>query len=116
LNCNPVATHPIPIYFEPTGPIGNAQNPPIGNFTAIQNAVMASFASASGGSDEDLLSSIASDVKTIKKEKDVSLLRELKDFKAPADEIESELKDMFGRMSSIQKPKEKSSPPANGIK
>lgn len=77
---------------------------------------MASFASASGGSDEDLLSSIASDVKTIKKEKDVSLLRELKDFKAPADEIESELKDMFGRMSSIQKPKEKNSPPANGIK
>ena len=69
---------------------------------------MASFASASGsGSDEDLLSSIASDVKTVKKEKDVSLLRELKDFKAPADEIESELKDMFDRMSVIQKPKEK---------
>jgi hypothetical protein len=77
---------------------------------------MASFASASGGSDEDLLSSIASDVKTVKKEKDVSLLRELKDFKAPAGEIENELKDMFDRMSVVQKPKEKNQPPANGIK
>jgi hypothetical protein len=67
---------------------------------------MASFASASGGgSDEDLLSSIASDVKTVKKEKDVSLLRELKDFKAPADEIEHELKDMFDRMNVVQKHK-----------
>ena len=78
---------------------------------------MASFASASGGgSDEDLLSSIASDVKTVKKEKDVSLLRELKDFKAPADEIENELKEMFGRMSSVQKPGEKKESPTNGMK
>jgi hypothetical protein len=77
---------------------------------------MASFASASGGSDEDLLSSIASDVKTVKKEKDVSLLRELKDFKAPADEIETELKDMFDRMGVVQKPKEKTLPPLKGIK
>jgi hypothetical protein len=78
---------------------------------------MASFASASGsGSDEDLLSSLASDVKMVKKEKNISLLRELKDFKAPADEIENELKDMFGRMNVIQKPKEKTEPPANGIK
>lgn len=78
---------------------------------------MASFASASGGgSDEDLLSSIASDVKTVKKEKDVSLLRELKDFKAPADEIENELKETFGRMSTIQKPKDSSKSPADGMK
>jgi hypothetical protein len=77
---------------------------------------MASFASSSGGSDEDLLSSIASDVKTVKKEKDVSLLRELRDFKAPADEIESELKDMFAKISVGQKPKEKNLPPADGIK
>lgn len=78
---------------------------------------MASFASASGsGSDEDLLSSIASDVKTVKKEKDISLLRELKDFKAPAAEIENELKDMFSRMNVSQKPKETKQPPSNGIK
>jgi hypothetical protein len=77
---------------------------------------MASFASSSGGSDEDLLSSIASDVKTVKKEADVSLLRELKDFKAPADEIETELKDMFDRMGIVQKTKEKTEPSANGMK
>ena len=77
---------------------------------------MAAFASSSGGSDEDLLSSIASDVKTVKKEKDVSLLRELRDFKAPASEIESELKDMFEKINGGQKPKEKNRQPADGIK
>jgi hypothetical protein len=74
-------------------------------------ADMASFASASGGSDEDLLSSIASDVKHVTKEKDLSLLRELKDFKAPANEIEKELTDMYQKMSTVQKPKEKIQPP-----
>jgi len=67
---------------------------------------MASFASASGGTDEDLLSSIASDVKHKTKERDLSLLRELKDFKAPADEIEKELTDMYKKLSAAQKPKE----------
>lgn len=67
---------------------------------------MAAFASSSGGSDEDLLSSIASDVKHVTKEKDLSLLRELKDFKAPADQIEKELTDMFTRLSGVQKKKE----------
>lgn len=75
---------------------------------------MASFAGGSGGSDEDLLSSIASDVKTVKKEKDVSLLRELKDFKAPATEIEDELKDMYQKIGGIGKEKDK--PTSDGIK
>lgn len=79
-------------------------------------ADMAAFASSSGGSDEDLLSSIASDVKRTVKEKDVSLLRELKDFKAPADQIERELADMYQKMSVIQKPKPKDDTPTNGIK
>jgi hypothetical protein len=79
-------------------------------------ADMASFASASGGSDEDLLSSIASDVKHTTKEKDLSLLRELKDFKAPAGEIEKELTDMYQRMNTVQKPKEKIPPATNGVK
>jgi len=70
---------------------------------------MASFAGGSGGSDEDLLSSIASDVKTVTKEKDLSLLRELKDFKAPASEIEDELNDMFQKMGGATKEKEKTS-------
>ena len=77
---------------------------------------MAAFASSSGGTDEDLLSSIASDVKHVTKEKDLSLLRELKDFKAPADQIEKELTDMYQRMSIVKKPKEKTGSATNEIK
>ncbi len=77
---------------------------------------MAAFASSSGGTDEDLLSSIASDVKHVTKEKDLSLLRELKDFKAPADQIEKELTDMYQRMSVVQKPKDKTGSATNEIK
>jgi len=77
---------------------------------------MASFAGGSGGSDEDLLSSIASDVKTVTKEKDLSLLRELKDFKAPASEIEDELKDMFQKIGGIAKEKEKTPTSSDGNK
>lgn len=77
---------------------------------------MAAFASSSGGTDEDLLSSIASDVKHVAKEKDLSLLRELKDFKAPAEQIEKELTDMYQRMSVVQKPKDKTDPATNEIK
>lgn len=77
---------------------------------------MASFASGAGGTDEDLLSSIASDVKTVKKEKDLSLLRELKDFKAPASQIEDELKGMFEQISSAPTKKDKDNTPSEGIK
>jgi hypothetical protein len=77
---------------------------------------MASFASSSGGSDEDLLSSIASDVKTVKKEADLSLLRELKDFKAPAAEIEDELKTMYAKIGGNKKQPENTLPPADGTK
>lgn len=77
---------------------------------------MASFAGGSGGSDEDLLSSIASDVKTVTKEKDLSLLRELKDFKAPASEIEDELNDMFQKIGGTIKEKEKTPSSSEGNK
>ena len=70
-------------------------------------ADMASFASGSSG-DEDLLSSIASDVKHVKKDKDISLLRELKDFKAPAGEIEQELTGVFEQLNSAQQTRKKS--------
>jgi len=66
------------------------------------HADMAAFAGG-GGTDEDLLSSIASDVKHTKKEKDISLLRELKDFKAPAGEIEHELSGLYERINAIPK-------------
>lgn len=77
---------------------------------------MASFAGGAGGTDEDLLSSIASDVKTVKKEKDLSLLRELKDFKAPATQIEDELKGMFDQISTAPAKKDKDNPAPDGIK
>ncbi len=77
---------------------------------------MAAFASSSGGTDEDLLSSIASDVKHTTKEQDLSLLRELKDFRAPADQIEQELTDLYQRLSVAQKPKDKSDSTTNEIK
>jgi hypothetical protein len=78
-------------------------------------ADMAAFAGGSGG-DEDLLSSIASDVKHTKKEQDLSLLRELKDFRAPAQEIEKELGGMYERMNLAQQTKKKDPSAPKGIK
>jgi len=78
-------------------------------------ADMAAFAGGSGG-DEDLLSSIASDVKHVKKEQDLSLLRELKDFRAPAAEIEKELGGMYDRMNLAQQTKKKDPSAPKGIK
>jgi hypothetical protein len=52
---------------------------------------MASFAGGASSSDADMLSSLAADVKYVPKEQNLSLLRDLKDFKAPASEIEREL-------------------------
>jgi hypothetical protein len=61
---------------------------------------MASFIGGASGSDADLLSSLASDVRHVVKEKNTGLLRDLKDFKAPATEIENELKDVYDRMKT----------------
>jgi hypothetical protein len=78
-------------------------------------ADMAAFAGGAGG-DEDLLSSLAADVKHVKKEQDLSLLRELKDFRAPATEIETELGGMYERMNLAQQTKRKKPPATKGIK
>jgi len=63
---------------------------------------MSSFARGVSGSDADMLSSLASDVKHVSKEKNTSLLRDLKDFKAPATEIENELNDMYETMKAVK--------------
>jgi len=76
-------------------------------------ADMAAFAGGSSG-DEDLLSSIASDVKHAVKEQDLSLLRDLKDFRAQASEIENELGGMYERMNRAQQTKRKNPPDAKG--
>ncbi len=79
-------------------------------------ADMASFAGGASGSDADMLSSLASDVKRVTKEKNISLLRELKDFKAPADDIENELKGVYETMKSVPNQKKKAIPPKKGAK
>jgi hypothetical protein len=62
---------------------------------------MSSFAGGAAGSDADLLSSLASDVKQVTKEKNTSLLRDLIEFKAPATDIENELNDIHEMMKVI---------------
>ena len=77
---------------------------------------MAAFAGGVAGSDEDLLSSLTSDVKKVTKEKNISLLRDLKDFKAPATVIENELKEMFETMKTTPITARKRIPPAKELK
>jgi hypothetical protein len=77
---------------------------------------MASFASGASGTDEDMLSSLASDVKHVKKEQNTSLLRDLKDFKAPATDIESELDGIYQKMKASRGPEKKAVPGAKKMK
>lgn len=81
-----------------------------------QSDISSFAAGGSPGSDEDMLSSLASDIKQVKKEKDVSLLRELKDFKAPATDIEQELQNMAGFLDGAGKGKKKEPPAPQGMK
>ena len=48
----------------------------------------------------DMINSIAADIKVIKKSEDLVLLRELKDFKAPSKDIEAELDDLYKVLDS----------------
>jgi hypothetical protein len=48
----------------------------------------------------DMINSIAADIKVIKKSEDLVLLRELKDFKAPSEDIEAELDDLYKALDS----------------
>ena len=70
-------------------------------------ADMASFSKGASTGDEDLLSSLASDVKHVTKERNLSLIRDLRDFKASASEIENELRETHEwlKTSRIQKEK-----------
>lgn len=81
-----------------------------------RQAEMASFAGGASGSDEDMLSSLASDVKHVKKEANTSLIRDLKDFNAPATDIETELKDVYEKIMAATGPKKKVIPPGKGMK
>ncbi|HVP96161.1 hypothetical protein [Methanoregula sp.] len=85
-----------------------------GSETGEDSSDISSFAAGTAqGSDDDMLSSLATDIKQVKKEKDVSLLRELKDFKAPATDIEKELSDISEQMNTaVSMGAKKRTPPA----
>jgi hypothetical protein len=59
-----------------------------------------------------MLSSLAADVKQVKKERNLSLIRDLKDFRASATEIEDELRTTCERLKVPANRKEKSIPSA----
>ncbi len=109
------ATGPAPVKtaWIPSDAPGDAGN--AGDQASI-TADMASFSKGASGSDEDLLSSLASDVKKVKKERNLSLIRDLKDFKAPAQEIEDELKETCERLKVPGNRTETGMPPAKGMK
>jgi hypothetical protein len=83
---------------------------------ASTNKDMASFAGGASSSDADMLSSLASDVKYVPKEQNLSLLRDLKDFKAPASEIESELQYVHDMINAGQASGKKTTPPQKKTK
>jgi len=60
--------------------------------------------------DDRIISSLVDVIKTTKKTKDMSLLRELKDFKAPAKDIEKELSDLYQGLDTISDRKNKTKP------
>ena len=69
---------------------------------AVDQEETASFAS-SAAADDDLLSSLASEIKTVKIDQNISLLRDLKEFRAPAADIENELQAMSDKLNGIKK-------------
>lgn len=64
------------------------------------------------GSDDDMLSLLAAEAKVSRKKDDDSLLRDLKDFKAPATDIESELQDIMKMIGEKTGKKDDSKTPA----
>jgi hypothetical protein len=60
--------------------------------------------------DDMMVRSLAADIKIARKTKDVSLLRELKDYKAPAKKIEEELSDLYSGLNKISDKKSKIKP------
>ncbi len=89
----------------PSGPaVSEVKTGPIStNVFAVedQTSIQDDMTAFVGGprSDADLLSSLAAEVRTVRKEKDLSLLRDLKDFKAPAAEIEEAHKQWVSMFS-----------------
>lgn len=89
-----------------TAPPGSPPNVPGVNQNAGHLTDMTVFTTPVSA-DDLLVSSLAADIKTTKKAKDMSLLRELKDYKAPAKKIEEELSDLYSGLNKFSEKKAK---------
>ncbi len=98
----PTAPASGPVPNKGTSTSGSPGVPAGGADKSVEQQEMARFA-ASAPVDDDLLSSLATEIKTVKIEQNLSLLRDLKDFKAPATDIENELQAMSDQLSGIKK-------------
>jgi hypothetical protein len=87
-------------------PPGSLPNVPGMNQNAGNLNDMSVF-TAPVSADDLLVSSLAADIKIAAKAKDLSLLRELKDYKAPAKKIEEELSDLYAGLITISAKKTK---------
>jgi hypothetical protein len=108
----PEAAIPLPepqARKEPTPP---ANPPPVVSRVSLpkdDQADMTVF-TAPVSADDRMISSLADIIKTTKKTKDISLLRELKDFKVPAKDIEKELSELYEGLNTVSDRKGKTKP------
>jgi hypothetical protein len=94
---------------EPTPP---ASSPPVVSRVSLKKDDQHDMTvfTAPVSADDRIISSLVDVIKTTKKTKDMSLLRELKDFKAPAKDIEKELSDLYQGLDTISDRKGKTKP------
>jgi len=93
LSSIPAAPEQAPL-FPPPAPAGSSKS-------QKEQAEIAAFAAGTGGDEDvDMLSSLAADIKSAKKEVDLSLLRDLKDFKAEGKTLETELSDIYATLNT----------------
>jgi hypothetical protein len=94
------------------GPTPPASSPPVFSRVTLpkdDQSDMTVF-TAPVSADDRMISSLADVIKTTKKTKDISLLRELKDFKVPAKDIEKELSDLYQGLDMVSERKNKTKP------
>ncbi len=94
---------------EPTAPASSLSGVPGMIQRARDQSDMTVF-TAPPSADDVMISSLAADIKTTKKAKDISLLRDLKDFKVQAKDIEKELSELYMGLSTIEDRKSKTKP------
>jgi len=93
----------------PTAPAGSPSMVP-GMIQRVGDRSDMTVFTAPPSADDVMISSLAADIKTTKKAKDISLLRDLKDLKVPAKDIEKELSELYIGLSTIEDRKSKTKP------